>query len=369
MNLSEPMPPEQMAKFWVDFINGHIPNFRKSPYDQIDNYVKDCWTVIVDSAKWAQKDLPGVLDQGEAGSHLRRQRDPVSGDQAVRQAWVRIISCSENEIEDPDIPPHLSGCAENDSQCHQRYRDRFNEVIKPIHDDFNAFLATLRRGALSDRPVLRGVAVHEPAALSGAGEVQAAAPAAADAVPVSRRLRAQGEALRGAGLRGEQRQAADLRLLRQPRLRRHRSPEAHHRDDRQAALPRAGQCRRLHGSVYGRAAERHHRQVVSAALGDPAGRCRHPPRRQQLVHGMPLLRQARDHHALCLGRPRQRDARPGDRPRLQDAPLRLDRRRSCREARRLHQRSGDQGEARRRRAPTCRRRMDRPRPPASSTRC
>ena len=49
VNLSEPMPPEQMAKFWEDFINGHIPNFRKSPYDQIDNYVKDCWTAIVDS--------------------------------------------------------------------------------------------------------------------------------------------------------------------------------------------------------------------------------------------------------------------------------------------------------------------------------
>ncbi len=63
VNLSEPLPPEQMAKFWVDFINGHIPNFRKSPYDQIDTYVKDCWSMIVETAKWAEKDLPGVLDR------------------------------------------------------------------------------------------------------------------------------------------------------------------------------------------------------------------------------------------------------------------------------------------------------------------
>src|SRR6186713_3527498 len=28
VNLSEPLPPEKMAKFWEDFINGHIPNFR-----------------------------------------------------------------------------------------------------------------------------------------------------------------------------------------------------------------------------------------------------------------------------------------------------------------------------------------------------
>src|ERR1700688_4097078 len=43
VNLSAPLPPEQMAKFWEEFINGHIPNFYKSPYDQVENYVKDCW--------------------------------------------------------------------------------------------------------------------------------------------------------------------------------------------------------------------------------------------------------------------------------------------------------------------------------------
>jgi len=139
--LSAPMPPEQMAKFWEDFINGHIPNFRKSPYDQVDNYVKDCWSAIVDSAKWAQQDLPGVL--------ARIQPDVICVDNvilfpAIKQSgkpWVRIISCSENEIEDPNIPPHLSGCTQDDHEGHARYRRHFNAVIRPIHEDFNAFLA------------------------------------------------------------------------------------------------------------------------------------------------------------------------------------------------------------------------------------
>ena len=141
VNLSEPMPPEQMAKFWEDFINGHIPNFRKAPIDQIDNYVRECWEAIVDSAKWAEKDLPGVLE--------RIRPDVACIDNVVLfpaikrfgKPWVRIISCSENEIEDDAIPPHLSGCAENDRACHRAFRERFNEVIKPIHDDFNGFLA------------------------------------------------------------------------------------------------------------------------------------------------------------------------------------------------------------------------------------
>jgi MGT family glycosyltransferase len=139
--LSEPMEPEAMAKFWEDFINGHIPNFRKSPIDQIDNYVRDCWEAIVDSAKWAQKDLPGVL--------AKIKPDMICVDNvimfpAIKQfgvPWVRIISCSENEIPDPKVPPHLSGCGQNNTACHKAYEAKFNEVIKPIHDDYNAFLA------------------------------------------------------------------------------------------------------------------------------------------------------------------------------------------------------------------------------------
>ncbi len=146
VNLSEPMPPEEMARFWTEFINGHIPNFRKSPFDQIDNYVKDCWQAIVSTAKWAEKDLPEVL--------ARLKPDVVCVDNVIlfpaikkytREAgrpWVRIISCSENEIEDPEIPPHLSGLAQNDKAGFARFRERFNEVIKPIHDDFNSFLVS-----------------------------------------------------------------------------------------------------------------------------------------------------------------------------------------------------------------------------------
>jgi MGT family glycosyltransferase len=139
------MPPEQMAKYWVDFINGHIPNFNKSPYEQIDNYVKDCWNAIVETSIWAEKDLPGVLD--------RVKPDVVCVDNVILfpaikryakqhgKPWVRIISCSENEIPDPDIPPHLSGCGEDDRACFEAYEARFNEVVKPAHDRFNEHLA------------------------------------------------------------------------------------------------------------------------------------------------------------------------------------------------------------------------------------
>ena len=144
VNLSEPMPPEQMAKYWVDFINGHIPNFNKAPIDQVETYVKDCWNAIVDTSIWAEKDLPGVL--------AKVKPDMVCVDNVILfpaikryakengKPWVRIISCSENEIPDPDIPPHLSGCGENDKVGFHAYDERFNAAVKPAHDRFNEHL-------------------------------------------------------------------------------------------------------------------------------------------------------------------------------------------------------------------------------------
>ena len=148
VNLSVPMPPEEMAKFWVDFINGHIPHFRKTPYDQIDNYVKGCWEMIVDTAKWAEKDLPGA--------RAKVKPDVICVDNVIlfpaikrygckKKPWVRVISCSENEIEDPDISPHPSGCGEKDKKGFAKYCKHFNATIKPIHDAFNAFLKSVAK--------------------------------------------------------------------------------------------------------------------------------------------------------------------------------------------------------------------------------
>lgn len=140
VNMSEPMSAEEMAKYWTDFIDSHIPNFALTPYEQIDNYVKECWASIVNTSVWAEKELPGVIEKIKPDLICV---DNVILFPACKQygvPWVRIISCSENEIPDPNIPPSLSGCSENDHEGHKAFNERFNEVIGPIHDTFNEFL-------------------------------------------------------------------------------------------------------------------------------------------------------------------------------------------------------------------------------------
>ncbi len=139
--MSEPMEPEAMARYWSDFINGQIPNFHTPPIEQVSTYIKACWEAIVETAVWAEKSLPGVLAKVEP--------DLICVDNVVLfpatkrhgAPWVRIISCSENEIEDPDIPPHLSGCREDDPEGFRLYREAFEREIAPIHAQFNEFLA------------------------------------------------------------------------------------------------------------------------------------------------------------------------------------------------------------------------------------
>ncbi|MDQ0469141.1 glycosyltransferase [Labrys wisconsinensis] len=140
VTMAPPMGADELAQYWQTFINGHIPNFNKTPYEQVGTYVRDCWDAIVDTAVWAQKDLPRVLDAVKP--------DLICVDNVILfpaikhygKPWVRIISCSENEIPDPDIPPHLSGCAEGDKPGFAAFEAHFNAVIGPIHARFNDFL-------------------------------------------------------------------------------------------------------------------------------------------------------------------------------------------------------------------------------------
>jgi MGT family glycosyltransferase len=141
VDMSGGMSDAEIADFWGNFIAGHLPHFRLSPIEQLPTYVIPVWEAIVDSAIISHEGLAG---------HLRRLKpDVVCVDnvilfpsiKAYGKPWIRIISCSENEVPDPDIPPHLSGCSEGDHACYKAFEDRFLELVKPTHARFNEFLA------------------------------------------------------------------------------------------------------------------------------------------------------------------------------------------------------------------------------------
>ena len=137
----EPMTPQQSARYWGDFMLKYLPTFKTSPYEQIPTYVKGCWEAIVETSRWSVRNGLGDLLRNIGPDLIINDNVALYPDaESAGCPWVRMISCSENEISDPEIPPHLSGCSENDREGFQRYRDRFREEIEPLHRDFMNFI-------------------------------------------------------------------------------------------------------------------------------------------------------------------------------------------------------------------------------------
>ncbi|MEX0706693.1 MAG: glycosyltransferase [Woeseia sp.] len=136
-----PMTEAEQAKYWDDFMIKYMPTFRTSPYEQIGTYVKACWEAIIDTVKWSVKNgLDDLLKDINPDLIINDNVALYPHTQTAGCPWVRMISCSENEIIDPDIPPHLSGCAEGDTRCARAYKEAFEKHIKPLHDEFMDFI-------------------------------------------------------------------------------------------------------------------------------------------------------------------------------------------------------------------------------------
>jgi UDP:flavonoid glycosyltransferase YjiC (YdhE family) len=139
----EPMAPEASAKYWDEFMLRYLPTFRSSPYEQISSYVEACWEAIAETSRWSVRNGLGAL-LAELRPDLIVNYNVALYPDTERAGcpWVRMISCSENEIADPEIPPHLSGCAEDDRAGCERFRRRYAEVIGPVHARFMDFVAS-----------------------------------------------------------------------------------------------------------------------------------------------------------------------------------------------------------------------------------
>lgn len=142
VDMSGGLSDAEVAQFWVTFIADRKPAFKLSPIEQLPSYVIPVWDAVVDSAINSEVGLQ---------QHFAELKpDLVAVDNvilfpAIKQAgcpWVRIISCSENEVPDPDIPPHLSGCHEHDHAGFVAFENRFLDLIGPVHARYNAFLAS-----------------------------------------------------------------------------------------------------------------------------------------------------------------------------------------------------------------------------------
>lgn len=124
---------------WNSFIATYKNAFRQSSMEQLDSYVAPTWDVIVDTAVNAEQPLRQLL--------ARLKPDLIVVDNvitfpAIAQSgvpWVRVVSCAETELPDPNVPPYLSGLGLKDRGPWADFRSAYEHVVEPAHRRYNQF--------------------------------------------------------------------------------------------------------------------------------------------------------------------------------------------------------------------------------------
>jgi len=125
---------------WTGFIARHQSAFRQSPDRQLDSYVGPTWDAIVDTAIAVEMPLRQLLSSLKPDGIVL---DNVVMFPAIANAgvpWIRVISCAETELPDPNVPPYLSGLGLAERDRWADFARRYEAVTAPAHKRFSAFL-------------------------------------------------------------------------------------------------------------------------------------------------------------------------------------------------------------------------------------
>src|SRR4051794_5916659 len=96
-----PEEPEVPGQFWRDWIRDTAPVFRKPTIEQIEGFVRPTFEALVEGARYVDNRLEQVIADLEP--------DVIVEDNVVtfpalirsRRPWVRIVSSSPAELQDP----------------------------------------------------------------------------------------------------------------------------------------------------------------------------------------------------------------------------------------------------------------------------
>jgi MGT family glycosyltransferase len=151
-----PEVPEEPGQFWKDFIRDTAPVFRRSTFDQLEEFMAPTWQALIDGAKYVDQRLAEIFGELEPDAIVEDNVCAFPAIPASGRPWVRIVSCNPLELKDPELPPPYTGLPIDDRSEWERYRAEYRRAIDEIQADFSQFCQD--RGAPSLPP---GEMIHE----------------------------------------------------------------------------------------------------------------------------------------------------------------------------------------------------------------
>ncbi len=152
-------PPEQEeepGQFWKDFIRDTAPVFRRTTFEQLEEFMAPTWQALLDGARYVDDRLVEIFDELEPAAIVEDNVCAFPAIPASARPWVRIVSCNPLELRDPELPPPYSGLPLADPGEWLAFSAEYRRVIEGMHAEFSEFC--VKRGA---PPLREGELIHE----------------------------------------------------------------------------------------------------------------------------------------------------------------------------------------------------------------
>jgi MGT family glycosyltransferase len=150
-----PEVEEEPGQFWKDFIRDTAPVFRKSTFDQLEEFMAPTWQALIDGARYVDERLVEIFDELQPDAIVEDNVCAFPAIPASSRPWVRIVSCNPLELRDPELPPPYTGLPIEDRFAWDDFRAEYRRVIDDLQAEFSEFCT--ERGA---PPLADGEMVH-----------------------------------------------------------------------------------------------------------------------------------------------------------------------------------------------------------------
>jgi MGT family glycosyltransferase len=150
-----PEEPEEPGQFWKDFIRETAPVFRKSTFEQLEQFMAPTWQALIDGSRYVDDRLREIIDELQPDAIVEDNVVSFPAIPASGVPWIRIVSCNPLELRDPAIPPPYSGLPADDDSDWAAFRAEYERATGEMQADFSTFCQ--ERGA---PPLPAGEFIH-----------------------------------------------------------------------------------------------------------------------------------------------------------------------------------------------------------------
>jgi len=147
-----PEEPEAPGQFWIDFIRGTAPVFRKPTIEQLGEFIAPTFQALIDGAKYVDARLAEIIDELGPDAIVEDNVVAFPALAASGRPWARIASCNPAEIKDPAIPPFSSGLPAGDRSGWPDFLAETRRTHGEMWADFDAFCREHGAPGLTNHP-------------------------------------------------------------------------------------------------------------------------------------------------------------------------------------------------------------------------